>query len=212
MLRGRTAVSAAVLAVVLWVGGLVIGSANDNLSDKATDEQTLAWVQGNANTILLSAWVFALGCLAFIWFAGIVRARLAEAEGGAGTLSTVMFGSAVAAAAFAMATTGDVASAINKNDISPATAGALHHIGDNFFVVAELALIGVMIPFAVLVLRTRVLPRWWAYVSILVGVVLAVGPIGWAALIFGTPVWSLVTGFYLSRTAAAPAAAPAPAA
>lgn len=209
MLKGRAAISAAVLAVVLWVLGLVIGSGNDNLSDKATDEQTLAWVKGNTNTILLSAWVFALGCLAFIWFVGIVRGRMAEAEGGTATLSTIMFGSAVAAAAFAMATTGDVASAINKNDISPATAGALHHMGDLFFVVAELALIGVMIPFAVLVLRTRVMPTWWAYVSILVAVVLLIGPIGWAALIFGTPVWSLVTGYYLSRAAPAPAAAPA---
>jgi hypothetical protein len=212
MLKGRTALSAAVLAVVLWIAGLAIGSGNDNLGDKATDEQTLAWVQANANTILFSAWVFALGCLAFIWFVGIVRGHLAAAEGGAATLSTVMFGAGVAAAAFAMATTGDVASAISKNDISPATAGALHHLGDDFFVVAELAMIAVMIPFAVLVLRTAVFPRWWGYVSLLVAIVLLIGPIGWAALIFGTPVWALVTGFLISRSAsraAGPAAAPA---
>jgi hypothetical protein len=199
MLKGRAAIAAAVLAVVLWVVGLVVSSTSDNLSDKATDGQILAWVQGNANTILLGAWIFALGCLAFIWFLGIVRGRLAEVEGGTGTLSSVMFGAGAAAAAFAMATTGDVASAINKNDVSAATAGALHHLGDDFFVVAELALVGVMVPFAVLVLRTRVMPRWWAYVSILVAVVLLIGPIGWAALIFGTPVWALVTGVFLSR-------------
>jgi hypothetical protein len=148
MLKARSALTAAVLAVVLWVVGLVISSAGDNLASKATDEETLAWVKSNANTILLSAWVFAAGCLAIMWFLGIVRGRLAEVEHGTRTLSTIMFGAGVAAAAFAMATTGDVPSAISKDDITPATAGALHHIGDLFFVVAELAMVVVMVSFA----------------------------------------------------------------
>jgi hypothetical protein len=209
MLKRSSALTAAVLSVVLWIAGLSISSANDNLASKATDQETLAWVKSNANTILLSAWVFAVGCLAFMWFLGIVRGRLAEVEGGTGTLSGIMFGAGVAAAAFAMATTGDVPSAISKDDISPATAGALHHLGDLFFVVAELALVVVMVSFAVLVLRTAVCPRWWAYVSLVVAVVLVIGPIGWAALIFGTPIWALVTGFMLDRKAGAPATAPA---
>ncbi|MDX6485732.1 MAG: hypothetical protein QOF43_885 [Gaiellaceae bacterium] len=199
----RSPLLIAVLTVVLWVAGLAISGANDNLADKASDEQTLSWVQGNANTILLSAWVFALGCLAFIWFAGLLRSHLAEREGGQPTLSTIMFGAAVAAAVFAMATTGDVASAINKDNVTPATAGALHHLGDLFFVVAELALILVLLPFALLVLRTAAFPRWWAYVSLLIAVVLLIGPIGWAALIFGTPIWVLVTGWMMTRKTAA---------
>jgi hypothetical protein len=36
-----------------------------------------------------------------------------------------------------------------------------------------------------------------------------IGPIGWAGLIFGTPIWALVTGFLLDRKAGAPAVAPA---
>src|SRR4029078_3639660 len=97
MLKGRTALSAAVLAVVLWIAGLAIGSGEDNRSAQRTDGKTLAWVQANANTILFSAWVFALGCLAFIWFVGIVRGHLAAAEGGGATPSTVMFGVGLAA-------------------------------------------------------------------------------------------------------------------
>jgi hypothetical protein len=31
--------------------------------------------------VLLGGWLFMLGCLAFIWFAAVLRARLAEAEG-----------------------------------------------------------------------------------------------------------------------------------
>ena len=197
----------ALLAVVLWVAGLVIGSASDNLADNASDAATLDWVKGNTNSILLGAWVFALGCLAFLWFMGILRGYLATAEGAPGTLSTIMFAAATAAAAFAMATTGDVASAINKNDVTPATAGALHHLGDLFFVVAELALMAALAAFALVALRTALFPRWWAYVTLLVAVVLLIGPIGWAALIFGTPIWALVTGWWMTRAPRAAAAA-----
>ena len=207
MFDRRSPLLVAVLAVVLWVAGLVIGSTSDTLADNASDAATLDWVQGNANSILLGAWVFALGCLAFLWFMGMLRGHLAAGEGAPGTLSTIMFAASTAAAAFAMATTGDVASAINKNDISPATAGALHHLGDLFFVVAELAMMATMIAFALLVLRTALFPRWWAYVSLLVAVVLLIGPIGWAALIFGTPVWALVTGWWMARAPRATAVA-----
>ncbi len=199
MFGRRSPLLIAALAVVLWIAGLVIGGTSDNLADNASDAATLDWVQGNANSILLGAWVFALGCLAFLWFMGTVRGYLATAEGAPGTVSTIMFGASTAAAAFAMATTGDVASAISKNDISPATAGALHHLGDLFFVVAELAMMATLIAFALLVLRTSAFPRWWAYVSLVVAVVLLIGPIGWAALIFGTPIWALVTGWWMTR-------------
>ena len=84
--------------------------------------------------------------------------------------------------------------------------GGAHLLTDG--VTAKLALVAVMVSFAVLVLRTAIVPRWWAYVSLLVGVVLVIGPIGWAALIFGTPIWALVTGFMLDRKVGAPATAP----
>jgi hypothetical protein len=52
----------------------------------------------------------------------------------------------------------------------------------------------------VLAYRTAVVPKWWGTVGAIVAVVLAIGPIGWAALIFGLPVWTLVTSVLLART------------
>ena len=211
-MKGRSALLAAALAVGLWIAGLAISHGNSHLASKATDDQTLAWVKHHSGTIIVSSWIFALGSLVFMWFLALVRGRLAEAEGGSQTLSSLVFGAGVAAAAFSIAVNGDIGSAINKNDVSPATAAALHGVGDLFFLVAELALAVAMVSFAVLVLRTQVLPKWWAYLSLLVGFVLLIGPIGWAALIFGTPVWALGTGFMLGRTGGeAPAAAAVPA-
>ena len=86
-------------------------------------------------------------------------------------------------------------------------------MSDMFFVAAELALIPFFVGTAIVALRTRVLPKWWAAFSILIAVVLLIGPIGWAALIFGTPLWLLGTGLIVGSKPRAPrrAVAPAPA-
>ena len=90
----------------------------------------------------------------------------------------------------------DVAGAINKSDIAPSTA-TFHHAIDVFFVGAELAAIVPLGAVAVVAWRTRVLPRWWAAFSGLVAIVLAIGPIGWAGLMFGVPVWILGTSLFV---------------
>jgi hypothetical protein len=189
-----------ILAPGLWVAGLIVGQAHtDNLSDNATDAQVLAWIGENKNLTIVGGWLFMTGCLAFIWFAGLLRSRLAEIEGGNHTLSTIGFAGAVAAAVFGIGTQADLASAINASDVSAPTAGMFHPLGDLFFVGAELSLIVLLASVAVLAFRVAALPRWWGAFSALVAVVLWIGPIGWAALIFGTPVWTLGTAILLAR-------------
>ncbi|MGH3025218.1 MAG: hypothetical protein ACRDLR_02080, partial [Gaiellaceae bacterium] len=108
------------VAVVLWIVGQVVAATmSDSLSDKATDDQVLAWVQGNANPILAGGWLFMIGCIAFVCFAAMLRSRLASADGPEGTLARIAFGGALAAAIFGMLTQGgDIDAAINKDDIS----------------------------------------------------------------------------------------------
>ena len=197
----RSALVTGVLAVALWVVGLVISqSSTSHLSDKATDAQVLAWIQGNNNPIILGSWLFMIGCISFVWFAGILRSRLAAAEGGTHALSTIAFGGAVAAAVMGLGTQADIASAINASDISAATAGTFHHLGDLFFMGAELSLITLLAAVTALAYRTAVVPKWWGTVGGIVAVVLAIGPIGWAGLIFGLPVWTLGTSVMLLRS------------
>jgi hypothetical protein len=196
-----SALAAAVLAVALWIVGLVVTQAlTTGLSDKATDAQVLAWVHGNKNPILMGSWLFMIGCIAFVWFAGVLRSRLAAAEAGDRTLSTIAFAGAVMAAAFGIAGQSDIASAINADSVSAATAGTLHRGGDVMFVGSELSIVLLLGAVAVLAFRTAVVPRWWGIVGALIAVVALIGPIGWSALIFGLPVWTLVTAGLLART------------
>jgi hypothetical protein len=189
-----------VLAPALWVAGLVVGQGlSDDLPNKASDAQVLAWLDANKNLTIVGGWLFMTGCLAFIWFAGLLRSRLAEVEGGNHTLSTIGFAGAVAAAVFGIGTQADLASAINASEVTAPTAGMFHHLGDLFFVGAELALIVLLASVAVLAFRVAAVPRWWGVFSALVAIILWIGPIGWAALIFGTPVWTLGTAILLVR-------------
>jgi hypothetical protein len=212
-LKRRPLLVPAVLAIALWIAGLAVtNSFSDKIPHHPTDAQLLTWVQGNTTPILLGSWLWLVGCLSFLWFAALLRARLADAEGGTATYSTLAFGAAAGSAVFGMLMlAGDIASAINKDSISAATAGTLHNGMDMFFVGAELMMIPFFLGTAAVALRTGVLPKWWAGFAILIAIVLVIGPIGWAALIFGTPVWLLGTGLIVGGTARAPRRAVTPA-
>lgn len=200
-----------IAAVILWIVGTAVSEGlSDDLADEASDDQILVWVQGNANEVLTGGWLFMIGWLCFVWFVGVLRTRLREAEGGAGTVSTIALAGGVATAAFGLLIpAAEIVAAINEEDISAATAGTLHNLGDAFFVAAELSAIVLLAAVAVLTFRTRVLPKWWAFFSVLIAIVLVIGPIGWAALIFGLPVWTIGTALFLAvrqRPASAPIA------
>jgi hypothetical protein len=201
-MKNRPLLLPAVLSVALWIAGLVvINSFSDKIPHNPTDGQLLTWVQGNQNSITSGSWLWMVGCLSFLWFAALLRPRLAEAEGGSRTYTALAFAGAAAATVFGiLMQAGDLASAINQDSISASTAGTLHNISDMFFVGGELALIPFFAGVAVVAFRTGVLPKWWAAFSVLMAVVLVIGPIGWAALIFGTPVWLLGTGLIVGAT------------
>jgi hypothetical protein len=203
LLGKRPLLVPALAAVALWISGLVVTHAlSGKIPSHPTDAQLLAWFQGNQTTITLGGWLWMIGCLAFLGFASFLRARLADAEGGQHAVATLAYAGAAAATVFGMlVAAGDVGAAIDHDSISAATAGTMHNLGDMFFVSTELALIPFFAGTAVVALRTSVLPRWWAIFSLLIAVVLLIGPIGWAALIFGTPVWVLGTGLIVGSKA-----------
>jgi hypothetical protein len=211
----RASALVGILAVVLWVVGFVVAQVvSSPPSDSATDAQVLAWIKDNSDAITLGSWLFMLGSGCFVWFAGTLRGRLAAAEGGPAVASTIGFTAAVATGLFGMGLAGaDMAASIDASNVSVGAAGALHQVGTVFFLIAELAAAVMLAGFAAAALRTRALPTWWAVVAMLLAVVLVIGPIGWLALLFGLPLWSLLTAaLVLARTRRESAPLPAPAA
>lgn len=185
------------LAVALWVVGIIFLN-NGGPAEHATGAQILAWYKAHGDRITLSAWIFMVGCVAFVAFVAGLRGRLADAAGRASQLPTLaLVGAGMAALAGMLTAAVDLAGGIDKNQIDPATAAAFHHSVDVFFICAELAAILPLAAFAIVAWKTRVVPRWWAAFSGLVAVVLIVGPIGWLGLIFGLPIWTLGTSLFV---------------
>lgn len=203
----RVALVAGPLALALWIVGLIVGHGlPSKLPSHPSGAQVLTWVDGNKNPIIIGCFLFMIGWVAFLWFAAVLRSRLAAAEGGTHTLSTLVFGGAIAMAVLGMSSQADIVTGIDSGDVQPAAAGTLHLLGDLFFVGAEVMLFVVLVGVAVLAYRTAALPRLWGTLGAVVGIVALVGPIGWAALMFGFPVWLLGTTFLLARKPRAEAA------
>ena len=196
----RWAVYMGVVAVVLWVVGILVVESGGIPGENATDADVLAYYQDDANRILTGSWIFMVGCLAFLWFAVVLRERLAAAEGGSRMFSNLAFLGAAATGAFLLLTSGpDIAAAIQEDDLSAPAAAAMAALGDAFFVAAELSAILLMIGAGAVALRSGIFPKVWAWFSFLIALILVIGPIGWAALIFGLPIWVLGTTFFLVR-------------
>ena len=197
----RWAAYTGVLAVVLWVVGIVVQESGNSPGEGAADAEYLTHIKDDSNSILAGGWIFMVGCLAFLVFAIVLRNRLAAAEGGSRLFTDIAFVGAVATGAFGLLLPGpEIAGAISSSDISASTAAALSTLSDAFFVAAELSAVLLMLGTGMVALRTALLPTWFAWFSFLLAVLLVIAPIGWAALIFGLPIWVLVTTFFLVRS------------
>jgi membrane protein YqaA with SNARE-associated domain len=201
-------VSLALGSIVLWIVGLVCENAlPGKIPSHPTDAQLLTWVQSNTNDILVGSWLFMCGCILFVAFAVALRYRLPE-----GPLATSLFTALVMGAVFGILTQGDFAAAINKDSVSAATAGAFHHLGDYGFAGVELSLVLAFAATALLAFKAAMFPRWWGAVCGLFAVLAVIGPIGWLAVIFGLPIWTIVTPLVVGRSARRAATTPATAA
>jgi hypothetical protein len=203
---------AGVVAVVLWVVSVLISSSGAP-GENASEAEYLAYIQEDTNTIILGGFLFMLGCLAFLWFAVVLRERLAAAEGGSRMLSNVALVGAAAVGAFMMLTPGpEIAAAIiaEEQEVSASAAAAMRMLPEAFLVAAALSAILLMLGSGIVALRTRIFPKVWAWFSFLLALLLVIPWIGWAALLLGLPVWVIVTTVFLLRRGAQPATAVAP--
>ena len=199
-------------AVALWVISIVVINAGGAPAENASDAEYLAYVETHATTILVGGWTFMAGWAAFLWFATALRGRLAAAEGGSAVLSTAAFAGSVLVTGFMMLTPGgEIAAAIiaEEQEISASTVAVLRHLGEAFISAASIAATLLMVGSGVVALRTHLLPRVWAWASLAFAVVLVIGPIGWAALLLGLPVWVIGTSVILLRRSRVPVPAAA---
>jgi hypothetical protein len=188
------------VAVALWVLGFIIFSTTgvDGADSAAEVRDSYADDEG---AIFVAGPLFILGGAAFVWFLGSLRTRLRAAEGEPAALTAIAYATGIVTATFLSALPlGDVAGAVADDDeLEPAAAQALSELGTGAFVGAEFMAIGFLLAVALVVLRTTALPRWLAWVSLVLALLLLIVPIGWLGLIFGFPLWVLLVSVLLWR-------------
>jgi hypothetical protein len=192
----RLAALSGVVAVVLWVIGVVLEEVS-NLPGEDPNE-ILSWFQDESNTILSGAFIFMLGSLFFLIFVGALRVRLVRAESESAFLSAIAFGAGLVVAALTLLIPGpNLAGALAEDDLTPEAAQALTVVDDAFFVGAELAAALLLVATGLAILRYGALPRWVAWISFLFALWLLIPPIGWAGLLVGVPLWTMIVAVLL---------------
>jgi hypothetical protein len=212
----RYAPLAGVVAVILWVISIFVVESADAPDEDAGAQEIAAYFESDGGTLLAGAFIFMVGTAVFIWFLASLRARLYWVEGGAGRITSIVFGSGLVVAAMSMGlmapqAAGGLMAEETNAPIDPGAAQAFEALGDGFFVAAEATVFVFFIAVALAALRTRALPVWLGWASLVLGIVALVPWIGWAVYIWGLPLWVLVVSIWLFLRPVEPARAEAPA-
>jgi Domain of unknown function (DUF4386) len=179
-LQPWAAVSGIVFVVLMLTGAPLVldvpkgDASTQEIANYLTDS-------GNHTRNIIGAYIWVVGGLAFLGFAAGLRTVLRRAEGDPGTLSNVVFAAgAVFAAVWSVsaATLAAVAYAVEFSDatvsnpdlvrVLPSLGGLLLLLGGGF------AGVLLLLATSTVILRTGVLPRWLAWLGILVAPTLVV--------------------------------------
>ena len=199
------------LAGVLAVAGMLVAFAlvasAPSTNDSDQKISTYFTTQSHQTRGIIGFFVFVAGILFLLVFLSVLRGRIADAEGGSGRLASLAFGSGVASSVLFL---GSIAlfqgPALTTDDtgkfvLDPNTFRLVNDTAYELWVAAVIVGALVVWTTSAVALRTGLLPRWFGWLGVLVGVIQL------AAIVF-IPVfvywgWILVASLLLLRKAAA---------
>jgi hypothetical protein len=195
----RSAAVAGIVFAVLLITSLVLlrSSVPSDLADLDVAQLDTT----HRRRILVALTLIPYAGIAFLWFVGVVRDRIGEAEDR--FIATVFLGSGLLFLAMLFVSTAVAGALVISTGTVQATPNAQvwalgAHISSTILNVYAMRMAAVfMISTATISLRTAVMPRWLAYLGYVLAVSLLVGVgfLKWAELLF--PTWVLLVSAYL---------------
>lgn len=200
-----------VVYVVCYVVGSIVGLA-DSPEFPASERETLAYYVDHKSDVIAGAVIVMIGTVFLLWFLGSVRRSTMAAEGGDGRVSSIGFaGGAVGMGSFLAGAMALVLPAVRLDEgerLSPGYATAMYDLSAGLVgIAAPMGFAALLLAVAVLGIRAGAVPKWWAWISALVGIVMLVPWISWAGVFIAFPLWILVMVVILMRSGARDAAA-----
>jgi hypothetical protein len=191
--------------LVFTVAFVVIFLISSDTPDN--DDPTSKWVSFYDKHDTREIIVTVIGSIAivfFIWFAGTLRARLRAVEGSPGRISNTGFGGAILFAAGVLTFAAlDFAAADTVGDVPPQVTQTIGVLDNELFFPLGVGRSVFMLAAGILSVRTRVLPRWLAWIAVVLGVA-AVTPVGFFAFLLMV-VWVGVASVLMYLRPATPA-------
>jgi hypothetical protein len=203
----RFAPLAGVLAIAVIAAAFIVFPEEFPDTDDSLADIVKFW-RDHDSEASLSAALFALGAVPYMWFAGSLRARLRAAEPAPGRLSALSFAGAILfTAAVAIGASLQFVLGEAVKDLSPAAIQTLNALNAQFFFTYAVGLGVFMLANAMAIIRYRGLHVAFGWTALILGIV-AVTPAGFFAFL-ASGLWVLVASIYLYlRPVAPPAAAP----
>jgi len=197
--------AAGVIAALTFIAGVLLSSASPDSKD--SDAKVIAWYADHGHRLvnIIGAYLLAFCGLFFLWFVSGLRQRLRAAEGPGGRLASVALGGGVlfvgmlwvGAAALVAISGGESFGGVPllKNaDL----ARFLPQIGfPAILVFAAFGAIALIDATSIVIIRTGVLPRWFAWLGFVCTVVLLFGAI--FIPMIALPIWLVAASVILFR-------------
>jgi hypothetical protein len=193
--------------VVLIVGFAVSGEPPD--TDEGAQEAVDFYLD-NEGSVMAGSVIQGVAAALFVFFGGILRVFLREAEGARPVLSAVAFGGLVIfAVGMAIDATINFALAEEAENIDPVATHALVALWSNDFLPFAVGLLTFMIATGIVIVRTGVLPQWLGWAAIVVAITIPT-PIGFVGFI-GSGLFVIIISVVMAMQARnSGAARPAP--
>ena len=158
------------------------------------------YYHGRQASEMIGVFAALFAVVAFTFFLASLRRTLSGAGEGRHLANVVTAGGAVYAAGVMMMAALTVALVDTAKDNLPGPAQTLNVLSNDLWVpaVAGLAMLG--LGTGVAALRSATLPKWLGWASVALGVMALAGPAGAIAFLV-SPLWALVTGIVLIRSA-----------
>jgi hypothetical protein len=165
-----------VLAIACWIFAFALAGSNPDTAGSNAKIVSYYLSDSNQRDQIVGFFVFTAGVLLFLVFLAALRGRLRDAEGEAGRVTALAFGSGIVSAVlWFLAIAFFVAPAFAANDTSkfrldPNSYRLLSDLGYAIWVGAVIVAAVLVWATSAIALRAGVLPKWFAWLGILAGV------------------------------------------
>jgi len=167
--------------IVLAIVGFSIGGEPPDFDEGA--QAAVDFYVDNSDSVEVASLLGGLAAVVLLFFAGVVRSRLREAEGPRGSLSAIAFGGLlVVATGIAVDSTINFAAAEAVDDLDPVGIHTLSALWQNDWIPFAAGALTFLLATGITIVRFGALPRWLGYAGIILAILMAT-PLGEVAFL-----------------------------